>query len=213
MLIITNIKASRIPNRVNLTFSDASYLPFFVDDVVKLSLQKNKSLDDEKLAQIRSTALLYLGREYALRQIAISPKTKKIISQKLKIYFLKTRNKYQHLSSIKFDSIISSIIEELSSKNLLKQSDFIKSFISKNHHKSVKQIKFLLQQRGVDTSNLILDDIDDIDSIKRILVKKKITQETVTDFKAKNKLYSSLFRQGFEISDIRSAIDDYLALQ
>ena len=213
MLVLTNIKASRIPNRVNLTFSDGSYLPFFIDDVVKLSLQKNQTIDDEKFTQIISAALFYLGREYALRQVGISPKTQKMISQKLKLFFLKTSQKYKHFTGFKFDQIISSIIDDLNSRNLLNQADFIKSFLAKNHHKSANQIKFLLAQKGINSFSLNLPKDNDIDSIKRILTKKHITLEILSDFQAKNKLYASLFRQGFSISDIRSAIDDYLSLQ
>lgn len=213
MLILTNIKTSRIPNRVNLIFSDNSYLPFFIDDVIKLSLQKNQVLDEEKFSQIISAALFYLGHEYALRQVAISPKTQKIISQKLKLFFLKTSRKYKHFIGFKPDQIISVIIDDLNSKNLLNQADFIKSFIAKNHRKSANQIKFLLSQKGVDISNLKLEKTNDIDSIKRILVKKKVDAEILRDFKAKNKLYASLFRQGFDISDIKAAIDDLTSLQ
>jgi len=213
MLTLTNIKTSRVPNRVNLIFSDDSYLPFFIDDVVKLSLQKNQAIDDEKFSQIISTALFYLGWEYALRQVAISPKTQKIISQKLKLFFLKTGRKYKHLIGFKTDQIISTIIDYLNSKKLLNQDDFIKSFLAKNHRKSANQIKFLLSQKGVDISGLKLEKTNDIDSIKRILTKKRVNLEVLKDFKAKNKLYASLFRQGFDISDIKAAIDDYLSLQ
>jgi len=213
MLILTNIKSSRIPNRVNLSFSDDSYLPFLIDDVVKLSLCKNQSVDEDKLTQIVSASSFYLGKEYALRQIAISPKTSKIISQKLKLFFFRISNKYKHFSKIKFDSTISFIINDLNSRNLLNQPDFIKSFVAKNYRKSANQIKFLLSQKGVDVSSLKLDKTNDIDSIKRILAKKRVDVEFIKDFKAKNKLYASLYRQGFNISDIKSAIDDYLVLQ
>lgn len=213
MLVLTNIKASRIPNRVNLIFSDDSYLPFFIDDVVKLSLQKNQIIDEEKFSQIISAALFYLGWEYALRQVAISPKTQKIISQKLKLYFFKASHKYKHFIGFKPDQIISTIINDLISRNLLNQEDFVKSFIAKNHRKSTSQIKFFLSQKGVDVSNLTLDKTNDINSIKQILAKKRVNREVLTDFKAKNKLYASLFRQGFDISDIKAAIDDYLSLQ
>jgi len=213
MLVLTNIKTSRVPNRVNLIFSDDSYLPFFIDDVFKLSLQKNQTIDEEKFSQIISAALFYLGREYALRQVAISPKTQKIISQKLKLFFLKTSRKYKHFIGFRPDQIISTIIDDLNSKNLLNQNDFIKSFVAKNHRKSVNQIRFLLSQKGVDVSNLKLEKTNDIDSIKRILAKKRLDRKILSDFQAKNKLYASLFRQGFDISDIKAAIDDYLSLQ
>jgi len=213
MLVLTNIKTSRIPNRVNLIFSDDSYIPFFIDDVIKLSLQKSQNIDEEKFSDIISASLLYLGREYALRQIAISPKTEKILFQKLKIFFIKTTRKYNHFNGFKFDSIISLIIDDLNSKSLLNQADFVKSFLAKNKKKSTNQIKFLLAQKGVDVNSIDIPKNDDLESIKRILTKKRITKEILTDFKAKNKLYASLFRQGFDISDIKAAIDELVTLQ
>lgn len=213
MLSITNIKTSRIPNRVNLTFSDGSYLPFLIDDVVRLSLSKNQEVDSEKLAQIISSSLTYLGKEYALRQIAISPKTETILSQKLKIYFIKTTQKFKLFSQISSSSIIEKIIQEIKSRGFLNNSDFVTYFVNKNKSKSLNEIKFLLRQKGIDSSSLNLSPKNEIDSIKKILSKKKINKELVADFNSKNKLYASLFRRGFQISDIKAAIDDYLSLQ
>lgn len=213
MLSITNIKTSRISNRVNLTFSDGSYLPFLIDDVVRLSLSKNQEVDSEKLAQIISSSLTYLGKEYALRQIAISPKTETILSQKLKIYFIKTTQKFKLFSQISSSSIIEKIIQEIKSRGFLNNSDFVTYFVNKNKSKSLNEIKFLLRQKGIDSSSLNLSPKNELDSIKKILSKKKITRELVADFNSKNKLYASLFRRGFQISDIKAAIDDYLSLQ
>jgi len=213
MLSLVNIKISRIKNRVNLVFSDGNYLPFFIDDVVRLSLVKHQELSLEKLEQIKSLALLYLGKEYALRQIAISPKTEKILSRKLKIYFLKTTQKFKLLSSISRDSITNQIIGDLKTKKLLNQASFIDYFIKKNKYKSVAEIKFLLKQQGVDISSLNIPSDNEGDSIKKILSKKHINQELMSDFSFKNKLYASLFRKGFTMSVIKTAIDEYLSLQ
>lgn len=147
MLSITNIKTSRIPNRVNLTFSDGSYLPFLIDDVVRLSLSKNQEFDSEKLAQIISSSLTYLGKEYALRQIAISPKTETILSQKLKIYFIKTTQKFKLFSQISSSSIIEKIIQEIKSRGFLNNSDFVTYFVNKNKSKSLNEIKFFIKTK------------------------------------------------------------------
>lgn len=213
MLSLTNIKISRIPNRVNLTFSDGSYLPFFIDDVVRLSLFKNQELDSEKLTQIISFSFAYLGKEYALRQIAISPKTETIVAQKLKIYFIRLSQKFKLFSQISSKSVIEKIIKEIKSRGLFNQSDFIAYFVNKNKSKSINEIKFLLRQKGIDPSSLNLSSKNELESIKKILSKKKINKEFMADFNLKNKLYASLFRAGFQISDIKAAIDDYLSLQ
>jgi SOS response regulatory protein OraA/RecX len=213
MLSLINIKTSRIRNRVNLVFSDSSYLPFFIDDVINLSLKKNQPIDSDKLDQITFATLLYLGKEYALRQIAISPKTEKILFQKLKVYFYKTTQKFKLLSQKSFDLIIDQIVNDLKSKNLLNQSDFINYFVKKNKSKSIVEIKFLLRQLGIDISSLNLSSENELDSIKKILSKKKISKELMVDYNYKNKIYASLFRTGFQISDIKAAIDEYLSLQ
>lgn len=214
MLTLTNIKASRIPNRVNLVFSDGSYLPFLTDDIIKLSLKKNQSIDNNLLTKITITSLTYLGTDYSLRQIALSPKTEKILTHKLKLYFSRLKHKFILFSSVSISPIITDIISRLQSRQLLNPQDFINSFVNKNKSKSVAEIKFLLRQKGIDTKDLTNFQFkNDLDAIKTILAKKNLTPDILTDFKQKQRLYASLFRRGFQISDIKTAIDDYLSLK
>jgi len=213
MLSLVNIKTSRIKNRVNLVFSDKNYLPFFIGDVIRLSLVKNQELNSEILDQIKTLSLLYLGKEYALRQIAISPKTEKILFQKLKIFFYKKTQKFKLLSSVSTDSVINQIVNDLKEKKLLNQESFVEYFIKKNKSKSVAEIKYLLNQLGIDTSFINIPRDNENQSIKKILSKKNVNRNLLSDYNYKNKLYSSLFRRGFAISDIKTAIDEYLSLQ
>lgn len=213
MLSIINIKPSRIKNRVNLQFSDGTYLPFFIDDIIHLSLEKHQLISEDKLNQIKTSCLLYLGKEYALRQIAISPKTEKILSQKLKNYFYKISQKFNLLSSITTDQILNQITAQLKEKNLLNQSDYVDYFIRKNKSKSVVEIKFLLQQQGVDISSINISSDNENLSIKKILSKKNISRDSISDYNYRNKLYASLFRRGFSLSVIKTAIDEYLSIK
>lgn len=210
-MVITNIKSSRIPNRVNLVFSDGSYLPFLVDDIVRLSLQKNQAIDSNLLEKITTASLTYLGTDYCLRQISLSAKTEKIITNKLKLYFSRLTQKFNLLASVQTREIVNQIISYLKSKQLLNENDFVTSFITKNKSKSASEIKFLLRQKGIDIQNFSSQIIsNDAAAIKMFLIKKKITKETIANFKEKNKLYASLSRRGFQLSDIKAAIDDYL---
>ena len=208
---IIKIKASQTPNQVWLTFSDQSYLPFFIDDVVKLSLAKNQELNDSQFQQIIKTCLNYLGREYALRQIAISPKTQKIIDQKLKLFFQKTIAKYKlNINGLNLTEIRQQIIQFLNSKKLLNDQDFIDYFVKKNAKKSHQQITYLLQQYGVDSSllnSIKNNQTSEIDKINQILDRKKIDKSKLKDFNEKNKIKAALFRRGFNLSDINAAID------
>lgn len=192
---LINIKASQAPNRVWLTFSDQSFIPFFIDDIVKLSLAKNQEIDEEKYNQIIQTALLFLGREYALHQIAISPKVEKIICQKLKIFFQKVVLKYK-INFHEFNGIIQQIIDYLKSKNLLNDQDFVTYFVRKNKNKSRQQISFLLSQYGIKVQ---LQN-HDLESIKKIIQKKPNMD--------KLKLKALLYRRGFKLSDINTAFDE-----
>jgi len=210
MLQLSNIKASRITNRVNLIFSDGSYLPFFIDDVVKLSLHKGQEVDITQYEIIKNKSLLYLGKEYALRQIAISPKTEKKLELKLKIYFQKFKKKYNLSDIDSIVSIIKDIISELNSRNLLNKTDFTTYFINKNRHKSRTEILYLLSQQGIESTPFITDQLDfknDLKLIQKYITKKKITPQDLKDFKYRQKIMASLFRRGFKISDIKAVID------
>jgi len=211
---IISIKTSKIPNRVWITFSDHSFIPFFIDDVVKLSLIKNQEIDESKLELIIKTALQFVGREYTLRQIAFSPKTEKIINQKLKLFFQKTIFKYKlNTNNLNLNEINQHIIQNLKDRNLLNEKDFIDYFVKKNKKKSRQQIIYSLQQFGVDSSFLSLVEFNqesDIDKIKKLLNKKNIDKTKLTDFNEKNKIRASLYRRGFNLSDINNAFDDWL---
>ena len=117
-------------------------------------------------------------------------------------------------SSVSISPIITDIISRLQSRQLLNPQDFINSFVNKNKSKSVAEIKFLLRQKGIDTKDLTNFQFkNDLDAIKTILAKKNLTPDILTDFKQKQRLYTSFFRRGFQLSDINTAIDDFLSLK
>ena len=210
-MYITSIKSSKTPNQVWLTFSDQSYLPFFIDDIVKLSLIKNQELDSSQFHQIIKSALVFLGQEYALRQIAISPKTEKIINHKLVFYFQKIISKYKiDINGINLLDLRQQIITFLKNKNLLNENDFISYFVKKNSRKSRQQIIYSLQQLGVNNeqiSSAFSDQSNEVEKINQFLQKKKIDKTKLRDYKEKNKIKAALYRRGFSLVDINTAID------
>lgn len=210
MLQLSNIKASRITNRVNLIFSDGSYLPLFIDDVVKLSLHKGQEIDQKLYEIITNTSLLYLGREYVLRQIALSPKTEKTLKLKLKLFFQKIRKKFNLITSDSIFTLIDQIISDLNSKNLLNQESFVSYFINKNRHKSKTQILYLLSQQGIEITSDITNQLSsdgDYQLIEKYFNKKRISADLLKDFNYRQKIMAALFRRGFKLSDIKAVID------
>lgn len=201
---IVSIKISRDPSKVFLTLSSGLFIPIFIDDLVKLKLKSHQEINQTELDQIVQTSLAFLFKEYTLRQISISPKTPFLISLKLRKYLDKIYFKYKFPPIHNADEIINNCISWLNTKNLLKETDFIESFINKNKYKSKTEIEFLLSQQGINNS-LIKEfsfKIDDKERIKKLL-KKKASKD-------KNKLIAFLIRKGFKFSDIKNSIDDLI---
>ena len=147
---IQKLKPSRISNRINVVFDDGSYLPFFIDDVVKNSLKIGDDVDFNKLKIISTN---YLARQYALNQIALSPKTAVILKRKLQFKF---RN---------FDA--TDLIESL--KPYLDDQKFTDYFVKKNKKKSSREIEFRLKMLGITYHS----DQSDQEKIEKLLQKKK----------------------------------------
>ena len=181
-------------------FDDDSFLPFPADDVYKLSLKKGDFLDDQKIKTLFCSSFTYLLMEYALRQIALSPKSAKIIKQKLKLKYLYLHRKYQP-PQLNVDEIIDNIISQLTNKNLLDETSYIESLLRRKGNKSIGYLKSLLLSQGLNPQNYshLLNSHDDIAKIKKLLPRLGVDQKAI----------SKLIRRGFAISSIKSAIDDY----
>jgi len=147
---IQSLRPSRIKNRINITFDDGSYLPFFIDDVVRLGLKVDQEADYSELKAISTN---YLARQYALRQIAISPKTEKILRQKLS-------KKYRDYNS---DKLIESLLSYLDDQKYI---DYV---CKKFKNKSNREISYRLKLAGISYS----PKLDDRQKILNIMKKKK----------------------------------------
>jgi len=147
---IQRLKPSRIKNRINVVFDDGGYLPLFIDDVVKNSLKVGEECDFDKL---KDMSINYLARQYALRQIAISPKVEAILRRKL-------RQKFRDYNP---DDLIDSL------KPYLDEKKFIEYFVAKNKKKSNREIEFRLKMLKINYHPEQLDQ----EKIEKILQKKK----------------------------------------
>lgn len=147
---ILKLKASRIKNRINILFEDGSYLPLFIDDVIKKNLKIGDNIEIDDLKKLSTE---YLVREYALRQIAISPKTQKILFQKIK-------RKFKEFNP---DSIITALSPYLDDQKYI---DYI---LKKFKQKSNREISYRLKLAGISYNC----HQDEKEKIETILKKKK----------------------------------------
>jgi len=213
-LSVKSIKKSAIPSRANVQFSDGNYLPLLIDDVIKLSIKKGELLSNQRLNSLTETSYLYLIKEYALRQIASSPKTKKLLIQKISQKKYQLSQKFPILKNIvQNNDLINHLLDELSASSLLNDLDYAKYAISRHRHKSPQFIRYFLLQKGVNPKNLpdnIFSQIDSSQNIKKYLLKKFSKPNDLADFNTKNKFIGSMLRKGFTHSEVKTVIDDFL---
>lgn len=147
---IQQLKRSRISNRINIVFDDGFYLPFFIDDVVKNNLKIGNDVDFEALKIISTN---YLAREYALRQIAISPKTETILRQKL-------RQKFRNFDPEEIITAVSPYLDD---------QKYIEYIQKKFKRKSNREISYRLKLAGISYTC----HHDEKEKIEKLLQKKK----------------------------------------
>jgi len=203
---IVAINPSRRSSQVWLKFDDQSFIPLRVDDIVILKIKKLIDLSDDQYQNILSHSVRFLLLEYCLRQIASSPKVESILRRKLRIYNQKIIKKYNYPS----DTIITElekVINKINELNLLDEQKYVDYVVRKYPKKSVSEINYLLNSFGVSQKINVSSDTE-ITKIKEIITKKYKSVD-LADYNTKNKIISSLYRKGFALEFIKTAIDEY----
>lgn len=204
---LLQIQRSRSSDKVWLSFDDGSYIPFKIDDVVLEKLKINTEVDYPHLCGL---SLKFLINNYALRQVAISPKIETILAPKLKNQARYYQKKYS-FPSLNSDEIVDSTISYLNEKGWLDPVGYAKNLIKKHHKKSKRYLEQLFSFYHLDKS--LLNSSDDLDNMKKILLKKINHLSKPLDFKTKSKLIQSLVQKGFAYSDTKSVIDELLSVR
>jgi regulatory protein len=188
-------------DRVNI-FIDRKYeFSLDISQVVDLKVRVGNVYSDDELDDLRresdfgkiySRALNYcFSRPHSIREVRD---------------YLMRRKADQKPIDVGF---VGRIIDKLIEKNYLNDEVFARFWID-NHAMSKgasrKKLRFELLKKGVDKSILdtVLSDSlrSDSDEIKKVIAKK------ASRYDDKNKLIGYLMRQGFELDDIKSALDD-----
>lgn len=203
-MIITSISPSRRPDTFWLKFTDGYFLPVFADDLFILKLKSGNDITPEQFENIKQSSANFLIKNYALRQIAISPKSRLDLVQKLKQYSGLLQKKYLFTSDITSPAI-NTAINYLEDKNLLSEEKYVDYFQKRYPKKSIAELNYLLAAKGIKI-RLTSDPEEEIQKIKN-LIQKKYSRVDLGEFSAKNNLISKLYRKGFPINYIKSAID------
>ena len=202
---LLQIKKSHSSDKVWLTFDDSSFIPFKIDDIVIHKIKVGSEIDHDLLCQL---SLKFLLNNYALRQIAISPKNRAIFIPKLKNQVRYYQKKYS-FPNINSSQIIDDTISYLESNNWLNQDNYAKFLIKKHYKKSKRYLEQLFNFYHLDKS--LLTNNDKV-NLKNLLLKKMSHISKPVDFKTKTKLIQSLIQKSFAYNDIKSAIDETLTV-
>jgi len=198
---LLQIKKARSSDKVWLNFDDGSFIPFKIDDVVIEKLKTNQEVDFNRICEL---SLKFILNNYALRQIAISPKIGQILIPKLKSqshYYIK---KYR-FPNINPDQIIKDTVNYLEEKQWLNKNIYANYLLKKHHKKSKRYLEQLFSSYHLDKSLLLNNDKD---NLKNLLLKKISKLPNPLEFKTKSKLMQSMIQKGFAYSDIKSVIDE-----
>lgn len=212
---IKAISPSRFPNRLIINFDTGLRWPLFIDDVVRLQLKPTLTVDSKLLATISLVSLTYLSKEYALRQIAFSPKNRGVLSRKLDLNFIKIKAKYRYsLEFTDYQSLKNTLLDDLSQKGLLNDTQFVDHYLRRHPRYSRLQIRAALLHLGVsaatvDSALTTTVAPDDRAKITDFLIRKKVTLAQLSDYSYRQRLTAALFRKGFSVSEVKNAIDDF----
>ena len=213
--IISITVSPRSSQRAIIKFSDDSFLLLSLDSIVKSSLTKGQSLSPSRYQKIVASSLLFLLKEYALRQIAISPKTSKILTLKLRFSLPKIIRKYHIAPAPPSQPLIQKTLSYIQDKGLFDQQNYVDYFLRRHPHLPARRLKILLLHQGIDPQFLpptLLADSGEKQKIKTILNKKVKHPKNLSDYQTKRKIMLSLARKGFAYSDIKMAIDEFVNL-
>lgn len=210
---IVSIRANSNGSRVNLELSDGRIFILLADDIVLLKLSKGQELDQSLFSKIITQTSTLLLRDYALRQVSISPKNKHILLPKLKLSLKTLIQKYSFPKDFDYQPIISHIISQLEEKKYLSDTEVGNSIIRKNSKKSPLMIRQLLLKSGLnpsDFSSLLPSQSSQNEEIKRQINKKISLPSDLKDRLFRQKIMASLFRKGFSLVNINRSIDEIL---
>ncbi|MBU4210361.1 RecX family transcriptional regulator [Patescibacteria group bacterium] len=222
-IITVKIKAN---GKCVVEFSNKKKLVLWVDDVINLKIKKNQEIDEKFYKKIVYTSLLYLLKDYGLRQVAMSPKSfpglKKKLIQNLKKREILLPNKIWDqddkwkLGKEDFEKIIEEVLEDFRKNKLIDDIEYVRFYIKKSGNKSFRQISYELRREGVG-KEVIKEKINkwvrlntglEEEKIRKIIFKKIKDKSDLLDFKKKNKIISALYRKGFAIDQVKRVIDE-----
>ncbi|MGP1612382.1 MAG: regulatory protein RecX [Catonella sp.] len=179
----------------------AENIVFYVyqSDIRKYAIKESTELPDEIYEDFINKTMIPRARKKALEILSRADCSEADLRKKL---YLKN---YQV-------EVIENAISYVKKFNYLNDARYAENFINyKSNSKSLRQIKMELFSKGIDSDiieQIITDDRTDEEALHN-LIKKKIKNLKEIDLDKKRKLYSYLYRKGFDTELISRVLSDY----
>lgn len=179
----------------------AENIVFYVyqSDIRKYAIKESTELPDEIYEDFINKTMIPRARKKALEILSRVDCSEADLRKKL---YLKN---YQV-------EVIENAISYVKKFNYLNDARYAENFINyKSNSKSLRQIRMELFSKGIDSDiieQIITDDRTDEEALHN-LIKKKIKNLKEIDLDKKRKLYSYLYRKGFDTELISHVLSDY----
>jgi len=149
--------------------------------------------------------LVHLLKQYALGQIALSPKSLRLLTLKIRRHYHQLLHRYHYPDPVPIDQILSSdILPYLEAHRLIDDSAYIEHLIRRHATKSTRHFIFLLGKSGISRSQYApyLADLyqQEQQKIRRLLPKLSHLPYP--------KLLSWFINRGFSIDSVKSVVDE-----
>ena len=174
--------------------------------------KKGEELTETDFDFIVNESLKWLAKDYILRQLGISQKSKVVLKSKTKIKILNwlKENKID-FETDRLEELIDIELNKLEENKIIDDNQYVISFINKSKRKSNRQIEYELKNKGIcgDVVRQALAERENgEEEVIRNLISKKLKNNNKLSFEERGKLIASLIRRGFSIDKVKSLIDE-----
>ena len=193
--------SSKKNKKNKITLDNDTFFYLYDSELKKLDLHEESEIDSVLYNVIFEEYLFARAKKKALAILDKTMSSKEQIRTKLR------RNDFG-------DDVINKVIELLEEYNLLNDYEYTRAYISSyQNKKSIRELKFELQKRGIDR-DIIEELISNIDSseieianIEKIVRKYRDAEGNIP-IEKRQKVMASLYRKGYDKNNILKVIEN-----
>lgn len=214
MTTVIKLHPSSTGSTVTMFLNTGNRLVVPIDLFIALKIRVGDTLNEPKISELQTETQKCLLKEYALRQLAISPKSENLLIAKLKLALKKINQTYQ--IKIESSNLVPDIIRKLKQANFFNDKEYCQHILRKYKSKSNRFIQYYLKQKGIEDE--VIDEVlqnrdtsTESNALSKLLAKKIIRYQKLPKHTLKNKLLAIAYQNGFPISRAKSIIDELLS--